>query len=581
MYDLIIKNGMIVDGLGNESYQADLAIQDGRIVKIGHFDERAKKVIDAKGRYVTPGFIDPHSHADMSLLVWPQNEAYTLQGVTTQICGNCGLAAGPIGDEFWEFWCWEYKSLNKTYKSIFEPYNFQTPKDAMIQALKEDYQLDVNWKTLGEFMDEASRQGFSCNYYPMSGHNHIRNAVMGKEYRHATQEELEKMKEILRDDLEHGSQGFSTGLDYLPGRYASTEEIIALVEVVKEYGGVYCSHVRGFDPQDPSQPNMLYGVQEATEICRQTGVKTNISHMSSLFQCTPEGSEWMEKALAEASVVELEKGWREEGLPIMYDVIANPSSGGSTIPYLMGLLRPWVLMCGSVEEFLKRLEYFDFVEMMKQQSQHNMMFAGNQMPKMVMIVSCQNHRYDGKRISDIMDEYHLETMMDAVLMVIQNDPYTTITFVVEGGDMTVKTLLDSERAMPCSDGFAFNLDTQMDYPKPLNRMPHPNNYCYAIRYLVNYGPKRFEDKIKQMTSVPAQWFNIEDRGTLEVGKWADIVIIDYDHLKTNEDMVETGKAPDGIDYVIINGVIAAKHKNHTGALAGKVLRRTKKNNLGS
>ena len=145
--------------------------------------------------------------------------------------------------------------------------------------------------------------------------------------------------------------------------------------------------------------------------------------------------------------------------------------------------------------------------------------------------------------------------------------------VIGGNEDTIKTLLSSERSMPCSDGFAFDLDTQMDLPHPFNRPPHPNNFCFAVRYLLNYGGPRFEDKVRQMSAVPAEWFNIHDRGTLEEGKWADIVVIDRENLRTNEDPVEPGKAPDGIDYVIINGVIAADHKKHTGALAGKVLRR--------
>lgn len=576
MYDLLIKNGMLVDGSGKDAYVADIAIQDEKIAAIGNLQEQvAVQVIDAKGRYVTPGFIDPHSHADMSLLVWPKNEAYTLQGVTTQICGNCGLAAGPIADDIWEFWCWEYASLNKTYKAIFEPYNFQTPKKGILEALKGDYGLEVTWKTLGEFMEVAEEKGFSCNYYPLSGHNHIRNTVMGKAARPATKEELDQMKAILRDDMEHGSCGFSTGLDYYPGRYATMEEIEELVKVAGEYGGVYSTHVRGFDPATPNEWNMRYGVNEATDICRHTGVKTNISHMSSLFAYSPKGSVDMEKAVAHMSVKELEKGWREEGLPMMYDVIANPSSGGSTIPFLIALLRPWVLMCGSPQAFMERIEYADFVDMIREQAAAGkyMMVGDERMAHMVCVRRCIDERFKEKRLSCIMQEHHLDTMVDAILMILKKDMYTTMDFLVEGGDDEVRILLDSERAMPCSDGFAFDLDTSLDYPRPLNRAPHPNNYCYAIRYLLYYGPKRLEDKIRRMTAVPAEWFNISDRGMLKVGNWADIVVLDLAHLKTNEDSVETGKAPDGIDYVIINGVIAAKHKQHTGALAGKVLRR--------
>lgn len=576
MYDLLIKNGNIVDGTGADGFRADLAIRDGRIAAIGTLAEgEAKQVIDASGCDVTPGFIDPHSHADMSMLVWQKNEAYTLQGVTTQICGNCGLAAAPIMGDSWEFWCWEYKCMNQVHKSLFVPYSFQTDSAAMKKALLESYGLDVNWTTLGEFMERAEKAGFSCNYYPLSGHNHIRNAVMGKEARPATPEELERMKAILRQELECGSNGFSTGLDYEPGRFAEFQEIRELLDVVAEYGGVYNTHVRGFDPQNPQERNMLYGVREATELCRQTGVKTNISHMSPLFTFQPGGSKEMEILTANASVAELEKGWREDGLPIMYDVIASHNMGGSTIPYLMHLVRPWVLMCGSVEAFFEKLSYPDFVEMMKEQAASGKSgLASDPMFNVVVVADCDVEAARGKKMGQIMDILGTKTKFEAMLELLKADPNTTMTLEIEGGEDAVRILLDSERAVPCSDGFAFDLDTEMDYPAPINRKPHPNNFCYAIRYLLNYGPERFEDKIRQMTSVPAAWFNIPDRGVLREGNWADVVIMRRDALCTNEDPVFSCTAPGGIDYVLINGVIAGDHQKHTGALAGKVLRRS-------
>ena len=239
MYDIIIQNGSIVDGTGKTAYLSDIAIKDGKIAKIAStIRECATQTIDASGCFITPGFIDPHSHADLSLLAFPKNEAYTLQGVTTQICGNCGLSAGPIGEKYWEFLCWEYDCLNETCKSIFLPYSWQSDVNAMKQAMKKYHHLDIDWISLGEFMEKAERTGFSCNYYPMSGHNHIRNAVMGKNHRPATNEELEQMKAILRDDMEHGSNGFSTGLDYIPGRFATFNEILELAKVAKEYNGI-------------------------------------------------------------------------------------------------------------------------------------------------------------------------------------------------------------------------------------------------------------------------------------------------------------------------------------------------------
>lgn len=571
MYDLIIKDGLITDGTGRDAYLADIAVKDGKIAAIGRLQEVADRIIDATGKYVTPGFIDPHSHADLSLLVWPKNEAYTLQGVTTQICGNCGLAPAPINDELWEFFCWEYKSVNRACKSVFDMYTWQSDADATRKALKEDYDLNVDWHTLGEFMDIAEKHGFSCNYYPISGHNHIRNAVMGKAYRPATDEEIEKMKEILRDDLEHGSQGLSTGLDYIPGRFAETKEIEALLNIVAEYDGVYNTHVRGFDPKHPEKLDRIYGVREAVELCRRTGVKTDLSHMSALYSFSPSGSEKLERAVAEISRAEMEKGWKE-GLNIMYDVIANPSMGGSTIPYLANLVRPWLLMCGSMDHFLEMLEFPDFVQMMADQTAAGKSPLLLEMDELdIKITRCLQSKYEDKLLADIVEENGFASRLDAVLTILKANPNTEVTPQIAGGDTAVSILLDSPRAMPCADGFAFDLDSEMDYPAPLNRKPHPNNYCYAIRYLLHYGPQRFEDKVKQMTSVPAQWFGIEGRGVLAEGNWADIVVLDRERLCANEG----NGSPEGVDYVIINGQIAADHRKHTGVLAGKVLRKAR------
>lgn len=575
MFDLIIKNGRIIDGTGKDAYEADLAVKDGKVCRIGNLDgEEAERVFDASGCVVSPGFIDPHSHADLSLLVWPKNEAYAKQGVTTQIAGNCGLAPAPFNDDIWEFWCWEYSALNKSYKRIFEPYNFQTSAPETRKALKEVYGLDVTWKTLGEFMDLAEEKGFCCNYYPQSGHNHIRNAVMGDAKRPATEEELEQMKAILRDDMEHGSQGFSTGLDYEPGRNADHREVEELVRVAGEYGGVYSTHTRNFDPEHPDGSlNLLYGVREATDLCRETGVKTNISHMCNFFDVFPY-SEEMEKAGAEASVAELERGWREEGLPMMYDVISSPDMGGSTTPYLASVMRPFILLCGGADEFLKKVEYPDFVELMREQvaAGKYAMLAAPSVPPMLYIYGCKEKAWEGKNVAELMKEWKMD-IVDAFVRILKTDMYTTMEMKQSGGQEMVKILLSSERAMPSSDGFAFDSDTEFDFPKPLNRRPHPNNYSFAVRYLMNYGPERLEDKIRQMTAVPAEWFNIHDRGTLEEGKWADIVVLKPEELAVHVNPADLGEGPDGIEYVFINGELVVDHKVHTGALPGKVLRR--------
>jgi N-acyl-D-amino-acid deacylase len=219
IYEIAILNGIIVDGSGNPWFKANIAIEDGRISAISRHEYfNAERVIDASGLIVAPGFIDIHSHSDVTLLVDPLAESKVMQGVTLEVVGNCGSSAAPVIGDF---------AVKRMRRRLAE------------------YNLNLEWSSVGEYLSFMERRGVSVNVAMLVGHGQIRSCVMGFEAREPTLSELEEMKLLLRDSLEDGAFGMSSGLVYAPGRFAKTDELVELCRVVAEYNGLYATHIGG------------------------------------------------------------------------------------------------------------------------------------------------------------------------------------------------------------------------------------------------------------------------------------------------------------------------------------------------
>lgn len=575
-FDLLIRNGTIIDGTGKDKYVGDLGIVDEKIVEIGDLkNAEANKIIEAQGKYIAPGFIDAHSHGDMTILAWPKSDNYIMQGVTTIIAGNCGYMPAPIKD-IYQFTIWESKAIHEFAPSYFVPTQL-LDLEKVKKAMKKVYDIDMDWTTVDGYLSKLENKKISVNFCPVVGHNQIRAAAMGADCaRPANPEEIEEMKKLLIEAINDGVIGMTVGLDYHPGMFASKEELIELAKVLKEHDLLYTTHWRSLpDPQGGY--NMLTGFKEALSIAEETGVKMQISHLLPLYSIRPERTPELTKAAAEATI-KLIVDSIKKGARIAYDVIPNHLTGG-VLNYenLILLLKPYVLMAGSVEQFVKNLGVPDYrtylEEDIEKVGKKYLTMSKPNWENMFTISQSKIKSYEDKTIKEISLEQD-KTPLNVVLDILKEDPYTKMIMTLEQLPIEgVEIFTSHPLGMIGADVFACDKDASFDYDEPLNSTPNPNTFSYAIKYITKFRRPRIEDTIRSMTGYPAEWFGLKDRGTIEKNKFADIVIFDLENLKCYDEEVDYKQYPDGINQVIVNGKLTAENKNHLGVKEGKVLRK--------
>ncbi|MEN8758308.1 MAG: D-aminoacylase, partial [Desulfobacterales bacterium] len=255
MFDVIIRNGKVVDGSGQKAYLADVGVENGRITEISpDLGADADEIVDADGCVVSPGFIDMHSHSDFTLLVHPKAESKIRQGVTTELVGNCGGSPAPVPEERFDDFMQYMVGLGGFYQKVLTP-------------------QDWKWKTLAQFYEELENKGVAVNLAPLVGHSTLRSAVMGYENGPPSPDELKQLKYLLEKELDLGAFGMSTGLIYHPGAFAAREELTQLAKVVHSYGGIYTTHIRS------EGKYLIEAIDEALYVGEKSGVSVEISHM--------------------------------------------------------------------------------------------------------------------------------------------------------------------------------------------------------------------------------------------------------------------------------------------------------------
>lgn len=519
-YDIIIKNGMILDGTGNPWYKADVAVENSRIAAIGRGLGNADKVIDIKDHIVSPGFIDIHSHSDTPVLIDPMAHSKIRQGVTTEIVGQCGNSAAPM-----------YEYL-KGYRDEFGR-----------NSVPDDFEYD--WTTMKSYLDKLDKQGIALNIAAVLGHGTVRANVVGHDNRPLTSYELEAMKGHVRDAMEQGAWGMSTGLIYPPSVYGDQAEITALNKVVAEYGGIYFSHIRG------EGETLLDALIEACEIGKDAGTRVQIAHFKA------SGVENWGKTKESLALVEKYRGLGVEVTFDQYPYIAS-STG------LTALLPHWAHE-GGATEMLKVLKDSAKKERIRKELRLNYGWD-----KILVTNAKNNPQYNGKNIQAISEMMGLESFEAYIqLLILENTQVPSVMFGMNEED--VRRVMQSPYGMVGSDGSAISPTGVWEHS-----VPHPRLYGTFPRVLGHYvreGVISLQEAVRKMTGAPAQVMGFKDRGLLREGYMADIAVFHQDEVKDVATFTDPQRYAAGIPYVIVNGVTVINDGDHTGKLPGKALRR--------
>jgi len=522
-FDLLIKNGTVIDGLSDTTLKADVGIVGDRIQAIGDLGAaQARTVIDAAGKAVSPGFIDIHAHTDaFEALLNPKAESKIRQGVTLEVTGNCGGSSFPFKKEASE-------NEKRYYKR---------------------YQLERDWVDLTGYLARVQKTGLAFNYVNLVGQGTVREYVMNEERRKPTAAELELMKKLVAEAMEQGAFGISSGLEYTPSGFASTEEVIELCRVAAKYGGIYATHVRSEDNF------VIEAVAEAIHIAETAKLPLQISHFKSCGTIN-----W----------------WK---MPTLFGLIEAAAKRGVAVtadryPYTayntgLSVNFPQSALAGGNEAFVKLLK--DPAERRKLKDETMQKLDGTPWEDILLtdLQEEENKRFIGKTMRQAADELGqdpYEFMCD--ILIKEKGEVGYIGFGMS--EEQTEEILKHPLVMLCSDGGAL-----APYGPLHQGKPHPRNYGTFPRFLGVYVRDRksltLPQAVKKMAAMPAAKLGIKDRGTLKQGNFADIVVFDPVTIADKATYTDPEQYPAGIDYVIVNGQIVIDHDKHTGALPGKVL----------
>lgn len=522
MYDILIQNASVIDGTGRPAYKADVAVRDGKIVLNPALDSAAE-VIDAAGLVVCPGFIDSHSHGDSILGTVAGRLCKTNQGITTELTGQCGMTTYPVSTDP------EKRNMQLLALGVKEtPEDFDTFTD------------------LAHYLQWAEKQPLTCNFKIYMGHTALRIAAMGFDARKPTEAELEHMKSMLREAMEHGAMGLTSGLIYSPSCYAEEEELVELCKIVAEYDGIYATHMRN------EASDVLEAVQEAITVAERAGCRLDISHHKICGR-----DNWG----LSVQTLQLIHEAISRGVRITLDVypytascthlnVCLPAAFFSHGPEKMGRL----LADPAVRAELK-------AEMMALDGRYRHCggWSGilvTSAPKNPEAMGLTIEEYAGKLGKDPFD-----TFFDLV----QQNGHAAQAIYFSMSEEDLQRIMADENAVVGTDGLVKDLDTPT-HPRGFASFPK------AIRYFVR-EKKLFtlEEMIRKMTSLPAERFGIRNKGAILDGYDADLLLIDPDRVADRADYTNGMALCDGIERVIVAGVTVYRDQQLTGAAPGRFI----------
>jgi N-acyl-D-amino-acid deacylase len=603
LFDVLIRNTNIVDGSGAPAYKGDVAVKGERIVAVGAVEGQAVQEIDGANLVTCPGFIDMHSHADLSILKYPLAQNLVMQGVTTFVGGNCGLTPAPMENLALVQFAFGLADWHKIFPGTYGP-PLCLDLEVHGKALEEEVGFAFDWSTFGEFLLKIESIGTAVNVVPLAGHNSIRWAAMGPDFkREADRAEIKKMVAYLEESLESGAFGFSTGVDYVPGEYASFDEVVDLLRVLHRRGGIYSTHHRHtnfvFPSDDPEvlpgmaiyhgpaermAVGMYYGFMEAIHAAKKAEVPLNISHISNIYMLFQPHPDYVDEVGARATLEILDRE-RADGFPITFDIIAN-TTGPSNAPNLISLFPEWLIKLGSKESFVEKLTERAFRKELRATILSGEFYFQEINPRVDLywpekleVMACQNSEYEGKTFGEIARQEGSEPV-EVIFDLLLQDPDTLYWECREErvtGPM-LPVFFKHEKAMIGIDCEAHDTDARTNYPIPNQSLPHPNAYGLFPHFIGTFTREqpvlKLEEAIHRTCGLPAQTLGLVDRGVLKPGAFADLVVFDHETISMKGDLLNPETPPAGIKYVFVNGNMAYDNGSHSSERAGKVLRRT-------
>jgi N-acyl-D-amino-acid deacylase len=529
-YDVLIRNGTIYDGLGGKPYASDVALLGDTIAAIGSLGRaRGRKEIDAAGLAVAPGFINMLSWAVESLIEDGRSQSNIRQGVTLEVLGE-GRSMGPLNEAMKAEW---------------------TARQGRIR-------YDIEWTTLGEYLEFLVRRGVSTNVASFMGATTARIYVLGYEDRAPTGEELDRMRALVRQAMEEGAVGLSSALIYAPACYAETEELVALAEVTAGYGGLYISHIRN------EGNRLLEAIDELLGVARRTGIAAEIYHLKVSGR-----SNW---AKLDEAVAKIEAA-RAEGLRITADMYTYPASAtglDATMPPWVqeGGHRAWVerLKDPAIRERVAR-------EMVTPSDEWDSSYLAAGSPDKILLVGFKSEALKpltGKTLAEVAAQRGTSPEETAIDLVVEDDSDVGAVFFTMSEDNVRRQI-----ALPW---VSFGSDGASQAPEGvfLQSSTHPRAYGTFARLLGKYvreeGVIPLEEAIRRLTSLPAANLGLRRRGSLAAGYLADVVVFGPDTVQDHATFDQPHQYATGVAHVFVNGVQVLEDGEHTGARPGRVVR---------
>ena len=529
-YDLVIRNGRIVDGTGSPWYAGDVAVRGGRIAAIGHLGAvSAKRTIDAAGKVVAPGFIDMLGQSELTILVEPRLPSKIYQGITTEITGEGGSAAPQ--------------------------------SDTLVKADRVGYEhlrLDPDWRTYGQYFARLEKQGIGINVADYVGATQVRRMVLGDDDKQPTPAQLDQMRALVREAMEQGAVGVSTSLQYPPAPYAKTEELIALAAEAARFGGVYATHMRS------EGDGILPALDEAIRIGREAHIPVEVWHLKVAGK-----TNWgrMPEVVAKIEAA------RRAGVDVAADTYAYPAWYNS----LSAFVPPWA-HDGGTEKLIARLRDPAMRARIRKDMETPSAAWDNEwqeIPGPEAILLCSLHApalrpLAGKTLAEAAKLQGKDPIDELFDVLIQDEAFTGVAvFAMSEPDVALALV---------QPWVSINNDSEGTSPEGLlgEQHPHPRAYGTFPRILRKYVREekklRLEEAIRKFSALPAARLRLADRGVLKAGMWADVVIFDPETVRDVATFESPNQLSQGMEYVLVNGVPVIDGGKMTGALPGKVLR---------